>query len=230
MSKALIPAGTSGSVLGLYAGPVAPLGSDGQRSAFVKHPVAGSRALTGEGLEGDQHADLRVHGGREKALHLYPAEHYGRLAAAWPELGEMLIPGSLGENVSTRGWTEENVCVGDVFRVGDAQVQVSQPRSPCWKIDARFAHEGLTRHIAEHGLTGWYFRVLRPGTVEVGAPFELVERNAAAITLARLWRASRAHRPAQRELEAVRAAPGLAPDWVRRLAERIEWLRRNTQP
>ncbi|MDP1610119.1 MAG: MOSC domain-containing protein [Sulfuritalea sp.] len=124
------------TVAGLYAGQVAQLAGDSRSSAIVKTAVSGPRLLTVEGLAGDAQADRRAHGGGGKALHHYPAEHYARLAAAFPE-AQHLAPGGLGENLSTRGVTEEDICIGDVFRLGGARIQVSQPRTPCWKIDRR---------------------------------------------------------------------------------------------
>ena len=177
-----------------------------------------------EGLAGDMQADLRVHGGPEKAVHYYPAEHYAALAARVPALAGVLIPGVLGENLSGRGLTEDSVCIGDVFAIGTCRLQVSQPRQPCWKISHRLGHEPMSRVIADAGLTGWYFRVLEAGEISAGDGIECVERPAPGLTLARLWTARLAHRPDPAELRCLAAAPGLNPDWVTRLVERAAWL------
>lgn len=209
---------------GLFAGGLRPLPPEGQLTGMFKAPVAGRCEIGPTGLAGDRQADPRYHGGPQKALHHYPAEHYERLAQARPGLAGLLAPGVLGENLSTRGWTEHEVCIGDIFRLGTARIQVSEPRSPCWKIDARCEDNGLSRLIAAEGLTGWYYRVLTPGSVAVGDRFELEERPAPGLTLARLWRARIDHRPDPDELAMLGAAAGLSPAWQKRLAERRAWL------
>ena len=214
----------------IFVGGLHPLPPEGQVSGIFKEAVAGPVLLSVEGLAGDRHGDPRYHGGPEKALHHYPAEHYAALALRWPAAAQALRPGALGENLSTTGWTEQNVCVGDVFRIGPCRVQVSQPRQPCWKINHRIGEAGLSAFIAEQGLVGWYCRVLEGGVVEPGATFELLERPGPDVTLARLWAAGQAHRPDPAELEELAAAPGLTPAWVRKLTERAAWLRQHETP
>jgi MOSC domain-containing protein YiiM len=170
-----------------------------------------------------------VHGGPERALHHYAADNYPVLAAAFPELESQLVAGSLGENLSSLGLTEETACIGDTFRLGGARIQVSQPRSPCWKIDCKFGATGLSRFIAERGLAGWYYRVLQAGDLRTGDALELIERNPEPISLRRLWQAHVAHRPEADELAACAATPGLTAGWVRKLSERLDWLRRNPE-
>jgi len=211
----------------LFVGGIRPLPPDGKPSGIVKCEREEPAWLGGEGLAGDQQADRRAHGGPDKALHQFPPSHYARLAEAFPEAAGALVAGSIGENLSVAGWDETTVCVGDVFRLGEARIQVSQPRTPCWKIDSRYGAAGMARWIDEHGLTGWYFRVLEDGQVEPGCGFDLLERTAPLATLARLWRVRRARRPDRRDLVELAAAPGLAGGWVKALGERIEWLARN---
>lgn len=196
-------------------------------SGIFKEAVTQAVALGLEGLAGDRHGDPRYHGGPEKALHCFPAEHYPMLAARWPTAAEALRPGALGENLSTTGWTEAEVCVGDIFGLGSCRIQVSQPRQPCWKIDHRIGEAGLSMFMAEAGRVGWYCRVLEGGEVAPGAAFQLLERPAPEVSLARLWAATQAHRPGPAELDGLAAAPGLAPAWGRKLRERAEWLRRH---
>jgi MOSC domain-containing protein YiiM len=211
---------------GLYAGQVALLAGDSRSSAIVKTAVNGARLLTADGLAGDAQADRRVHGGAGKALHHYPAEHYARLAAAFPD-AQHLAPGGLGENLSTHGLTEEDICIGDVFRLGGARIQVSQPRTPCWKIDHRCDCEGVAALIAEHGLAGWYYRVLDPGAVAPGDRLEHVGRPAGAVTLAQFWRVIRAPRPSVAALLRLANADGLDAQWIGKLTQRVEWLHSN---
>ena len=214
------------AVEGLFAGQVALLAGDSRSSAIVKAAVAGRCLLTTEGLTGDTQADRRAHGGGGKALHQYPAEHYARLAAAFPE-AQYLAPGGLGENISTRSLTEEDVCIGDIFRLGGARMQVSQPRTPCWKIDHRAACQGVSAFIAEHGLAGWYYRVLAAGEIAAGDWLEHIERPAGAVSLAEFWRVIRAPRPSLEALGRLARASGLDEQWTDKLTQRAEWLRNN---
>ena len=215
------------TVSGLFAGSVRAMPGDGRPTAIFKQPVHGGMAIGPEGLAGDAQADRRVHGGPEKAVHHFPLETHARLATMFPDAAGTLGAGTLGENISTVGVTEAEVCIGDVFSLGTALVQLCQPRQPCWKIEARHGVDGMTRAIAEAGIAGWYYRVLAMGSVAVGDRFELVERQAGAPTLVCFWQLVHQHRPPLDELEALQAAPGLASNWQRKLAERIAWLRRN---
>jgi MOSC domain-containing protein YiiM len=143
-------------------------------SGFVKEPVHGPVMLRRENLDGDGQADLRVHGGPDMAVLVYAAGHYPR----WrEELGLPGIgPGGFGENLTVEGQDERSVCIGDVYDVGEARVQVSQPRGPCKKISWRWRRADLLRRVEETGRHGWYVRVLREGTIEAGQRLVLVER------------------------------------------------------
>jgi MOSC domain-containing protein YiiM len=211
---------------GLFIGRVAPLAGDSRSSAIVKSSAGGPCLLGAEGFAGDEQADRRVHGGVQKALHLYPAEHYARLAAAFPEARHM-APGGLGENLSTRGLTEGNVCIGDIFRINEARIQVSQPRTPCWKIDHVAGVEGVAALIVAERLNGWYFRVLAGGRIAASDTLALDSRPVGAVTLAAYLDVLRDPRPPLEQLRRVAAAPGLSPDKRQRLEERAEWLRNN---
>ncbi|WP_374636607.1 MOSC domain-containing protein [Paracoccus sp. (in: a-proteobacteria)] len=228
----------------LLTGRAAPLPGSDQKSGIDKRPVAGPLMLGAEGFAGDEQADRRVHGGPEKAVHHYPFEHY----AAWrAELwlggnapgvshprtpvgyldmkeAERLLgrPGAFGENISTVGMTEENVAVGDVFRLGGALVQVSQGRQPCWKLSRRFGVENMARRVQESGRTGWYYRVLQPGLVAPGDAFELIDRMAPDWTLRRLWRALYVDRLNMAELQGIAALEVLAEGWRRYAIRRLE--------
>jgi MOSC domain-containing protein YiiM len=211
----------------VYTGTLRPLPPEGRPTGIFKEPVAGRVLARREGLAGDAQADRRVHGGPEKALHQYAAENYALLAAAFPDCADRLVPGSLGENVSGRGLTEAEARIGDVFRLGTATIQVCQPRSPCWKIDHKFGTTTMARHIAELGIAGWYYRVLEEGEIGAGDLLELVERQEDAPSLRRLWQANLDLQARPEELEALARAPGLAAGWVKKLAERADWLRRH---
>ncbi len=213
--------------LGIFIGSPRYIGDEGQFSAIWKSPVDGPVRITKEGLAGDVQADRRVHGGPEKAVHHYAGENYAKLAARFPRIADALVVGSMGENLSTFGLDETSVCIGDVYRVGSAHLQVSQPRRPCWKIDARYGISGVTASIVETGLTGWYYRVLETGEAAPGDSIELVERPAGAVTLDALWTTWHRHRPDAERLAAIAHAPGLTAAWTRRIDERLTWLRAN---
>jgi MOSC domain-containing protein YiiM len=210
--------------ISLFIGGIAPLPESGRPTGMFKHPVSESLQLGSEGFAGDQQADRRVHGGPEKAVHLYPAAHYVRLAAKFPEAAGKLHPGSLGENISSPTLDETQVRIGDIFQLGDARLQLCQPRSPCWKIDDRFGVDGMAAFIAEQRLTGWYFRVVQPGTVAPDANLVLVEPAREALTLAAAMSLWQEHRPALETLRQLATAPGIASGWQRKIVDRISWL------
>ncbi|WP_425388648.1 MOSC domain-containing protein [Amycolatopsis jejuensis] len=141
----------------------------GIRKARVEVPEL---ALSELNLAGDRQADLTVHGGVDKAVYAYPAEHY----RAWVADGFAVAPGGVGENLSVTGITEDDVRIGDVWSWGDALVQVSQPRNPCYKLAMRTERKDIVPAMIDSGRCGWYLRVLRPATVPTRAPLEIVER------------------------------------------------------
>lgn len=144
------------------------------RTGFFKAPQTGPVWLGYEGFRGDEQADRRYHGGVEKAVCVYPEEHYPGWRAM-PGL-EALPLGAFGENLTTAGLLEGVVCIGDIYSVGEARVQVSQPRQPCWKLARRWRVKDLTAQVEQTGRTGFYFRVLQHGWVQPGDRLELCER------------------------------------------------------
>lgn len=215
---------TSTVLTGLYVGRARVLPGDSRISGIFKHPVVGPLALTREGFEGDEQADRRVHGGPEKAVHHFPARNHARLAARFAEVAAAFVPGAIGENLSTADWDESDVCVGDVFALGGARLQLSQPRRPCWKIDARFGCEGIAAYVEQEGIAGWYYRVLEPGTVRVGDVLRRVGRTPGAPSLRELHDLMRAHRPPAEALLRAASSPGLAEALAERLRARARWL------
>ncbi|TAM11604.1 MAG: MOSC domain-containing protein [Nevskiaceae bacterium] len=214
-------------VEGLYAGQPRIMPGTGRLTAFFKQPVSWRVHVGRLDLFGDAQADLRVHGGPEKAVHHFPFDNYAHLAALEPEHAAQFVRGSMAENFSTTGFAEADVCLGDVFAFGSARIQVSQPRTPCWKIDARFGVEDLALRIERNGVSGWYYRVLEEGEVEVGDDWCLIDRNADPITLRRFWELKHATRPDLDALRRLRDTPGLASRWQRTLRDRVAWLEAN---
>jgi MOSC domain-containing protein YiiM len=181
------------------------------RSGIVKLPVtAPSIFLDTLNLDGDRQADLTVHGGRDKAVYAYPVEHL----PLWnDELGTDFGLGTFGENLSTAGWLEDDVCIGDVWAWGEARLQVSQPRSPCYKLATVTGRPDLLKRMVRTGRTGWYLRVLQPGTVPVAGPMQVIERDPAGISVLLAHRASLPGALDRTEVEAVARVDALAADW-----------------
>jgi MOSC domain-containing protein YiiM len=200
-----------GEVVALHVGLPARLGWRGRAvsSAIVKAAVAGRLELGPDGFPGDRQADLTVHGGPDKAVCTYPAEH----RAAWERLlARDLATGSFGENLALRGLVEADVHIGDVLRVGGALTQVSQPRGPCFKLAARWGRRELPARMAREGRTGFYLRVLEGGPVGAGDRVELVERRS-GISVAEVVRVTYRDRADARALQAVLDVPELAAQW-----------------
>ncbi len=135
------------------------------RTGIFKEPVAGKVDLGTLNLEGDGQADLRVHGGVDKAVYAYPVEHYPTWSA---ELGRSLPYGQFGENLTLEGLTEDEARIGDRYRIGSALLEVSQPRVPCFKLGIRMEDDAFPQRFLESLRSGFYLRVAAPGTLEAG--------------------------------------------------------------
>ncbi|MDR6412794.1 MOSC domain-containing protein YiiM [Paraburkholderia terricola] len=209
----------------IFAGGLENLEPEGQRTGIYKRGNPGAARVEVMGIVGDEHGDPRVHGGAEKAVHQYAVENYSKLMHEFPQCAQSLKPGSLGENISAHGMSEPNVHIGDVFQAGSAVLQVSQPRSPCWKINHRFGVERMSMFIAQARITGWYYRVLRPGNIQPGDPITRLERHTSRFSIEQFWLVQMSHRPSLDDLAELAAVPGLAPEWRQRLQHRAKWLR-----
>lgn len=186
----------------------------GAPSGIHKRPVHGPIWITNTGIQGDQQADLKHHGGPEKAVHHYAFEHYSAWASEYPALKDILTaPGAFGENFSTVGMCEKNVHIGDVYRVGGALLQVSQGRQPCWKLGARFKLKKMPILVQETGRTGWYYRVLEEGQIEAGDQIELVERPRPEWSVSRLLNVFYHDMLNREELEQIVALHELTESW-----------------
>jgi MOSC domain-containing protein YiiM len=189
------------------------------RTGFYKDSVDGEVFLGETNLDGDQQADLRHHGGPEKAVCVYPSEHY----PYWDdELDLDLGPAAFGENFTTEGLTEREACIGDVYEVGEATMQITQPRSPCWKLARRWRVKDLAIRFEETGYTGWYLRVLDTGTITPGQSMSLADRPNPDWSVARATKV-RYRMPDDRELAAELAAiDALGETWSDKLNHRAE--------
>ncbi len=196
----------------------APAGEPEWRTAIFKEPVTGPLFLSKTGFDGDGVADRRYHGGPEKAALCYSAGHYPK----WrEELGLPMHPGGFGENLCIDGLDEESVCIGDICRIGEAEVQISQPRGPCSTLARRWSMPDLVRIVKENHRSGWYIRVLKEGMVAPGNSIELMSRPQPAWTIARAahTRYSRARKI--EDLRELVSLPELSVDWKSDLKNKI---------
>ncbi|MEI6234581.1 MAG: MOSC domain-containing protein [Planctomycetota bacterium] len=188
-------------------------------TAIFKETVEGPVWTTTVGFRGDGQADKRHHGGSDKALNAYCREQYSHWTS---ELGLDAMPfGAFGENVTIVGALESDVCIGDVFEVGDAVLQISQPRQPCGTLARRWKTPDLVGRVEKHGSTGWYFRVLSEGELMAGDVFKRIERPHPkwTVTLANeVMHHRRTDYVAARELAAL---PPLAESWKEALERRV---------
>jgi MOSC domain-containing protein YiiM len=206
-------------IISIHVGKVAPLGDEGVPSAFVKQATAGPVAVTTLGLAGDQQADLRVHGGPDKAVYAYAAFHYSAWRREYPQHEKLLVPGGLGENLAIENMVEADLCVGDVHSIGTARLQVCQPRQPCFKFALRFNDEELPKAMVRNGRAGWYYRVLRPGVISADDQVAMVDRPNPDFPFARLVQLTIPGKARRADWALLRDMPGLADDWRRRAAE-----------
>ncbi|MGE7370383.1 MOSC domain-containing protein [Neorhizobium sp. NPDC001467] len=216
----------------ILLGAVRPFGECGVSSGIDKAPVAGPVELTVNGFVGDGQGDTVHHGGADKAVHHYASEHYHQWREIIGDKDVLRQPGAFGENLSTEGLTEFDVAVGDIFRIGSAILQVSQGRQPCWKLNIRFETDDMARKVQDSGMTGWYYRVLQPGTLKSGDQLDLIDRIAPAWTVHRLWNAFYVDRQNIDELRQISTLSVLPEKWRSYAARRIEtravedWTRR----
>lgn len=157
-------------------------------SAMVKNRVLEPVQLGFLGLEGNQVADPLHHGGRDKAIHLYPFEHYAFWRGKYPDIDILDSPGAFGENLSCIGLTEDKLCLGDVFRLGEALIECSHARQPCWKLNHHFGKPDILKTVVKTSKSGSYFRVLEPGKVRAGDAIVQQDRPHEDWPLERLFR------------------------------------------
>lgn len=191
-------------------------------TGIFKEPVAGRVMLRTLNLDGDRQADLSVHGGPDKAVYAYPSEHYD----FWKrELPDMDLPwGMFGENFTTTGLFENETNIGDRFRIGSAEVMVTQPRMPCYKLGIRFGRTDIIKRFLVSERTGFYFSVLKEGEVGAGDEFELIGKNASGV---RVVDVTRLYSSDKRNADLLRRAianEALPESWRSYFHKRLEKL------
>jgi MOSC domain-containing protein YiiM len=185
-------------------------------TGFYKLPVDGPLSLTRLGLVGDAVADTQHHGGPDKAVLCYAAAHYAFWQQRYPQL--RFGAGGLGENLTLLGADEASVCIGDRYQIGQCEVEVSQPRQPCWKIARRWGIKTLTKEVSQTGRTGWYLRVIREGQLAAGQLLELTARPHPDWTVARANDLMFGRELDRAALLALMNLPELSEAWKRDLA------------
>ncbi len=190
----------------------------GHVTAYGKQPRDGAVHAHALGLEGDEVANTRVHGGPEKAVYAYGAGNYALWSAEHPEHAARLVPGGFGENLLIEGLDEANVCIGDRWRIGHALVEVCQPRQPCATLARWFGDPKMVKAMVRNGRSGWYLRVLEEGKMAPG-DIRLEFRPEGAWTVSQVVQTSYRNPPERAELAALAAAPGLASGWARWAAD-----------
>jgi MOSC domain-containing protein YiiM len=205
----------------LNAGRIRPLGPDRLPSGIDKKPLHGPQMITRTGLAGDEQADRQHHGGPDKALHHYPAEHYDHWRAELPDRAHLFVPGGFGENLSTRGLTEDTVCLGDVWRLGGAILQISQGRQPCRRLALRFEQPDMVQRVQESGRCGWYYRVLEEGPAGPKDVLTLLARPHPDWPIQRLSRVLFAPAPDRATLAALSRVAALSAAWRERAGRRL---------
>jgi MOSC domain-containing protein YiiM len=188
-------------------------------TGIFKSPVEKRLRLRHSNLEGDQQADLSVHGGQNKAVYAYPSEHYPFWKKALPRVD--LPWGAFGENFTTSGLLEKDVCIGDRFTIGTAEVVITQPRLPCFKLNLKFDRDDMVKRFLASHYSGFYLRVLREG--EVGAGDEIVpvhrdENRVSVLDVLRIYlHESKSDELRKRALQ----VEYLSPSWRKEFSEQV---------
>jgi len=180
-------------------------------TSIFKAPVSGRVRVSRLNVEGDRQSDLTVHGGFDKAVYVYPAEHYGFWRKELPDVA--LLWGAFGENFTTEGLLESTVHIGDTLRIGSAEFVVTQPRMPCFKLAIRFDRADMLKRFLQSGRTGFYLRVSQEGEVDAGDATTLVARDDHAIAVADIVALYTADGSNQDLLRRASALPALPDGW-----------------
>ena len=178
--------------------------------------------LRSTNLDGDRQADLRVHGGPDKAVYAYPSEYYELWSRERPEL--VVGPGAFGENLTTEGLVDDDASIGDRFRIGTAELVVTQPRLPCFKLAIKMGRDEFVLEFLERGLLGFYFAVVREGDVAAGDPIVELQRDPRGV---RVTEIARLYARDRDDVEAMRRATELdrlPESWRDYFRKRVDFL------
>ena len=170
-------------VISVNVGTLRTIPRRGQQvpTGIFKDPINGRVAVRSNGLDGDQQGDLLLHGGIDKAVYVYPKEHYAYWQSKFPDLP--LPWGMFGENLTTEGALEDATYLGDRWHIGSAQFEIVQPREPCYKLGVKFGNPKIVKQFLASGRSGWYLKVIKEGTVEAGDKITRSGRNTHDVTV-----------------------------------------------
>lgn len=224
----------------ILTGQAAPLTRQ-MSSAIDKQPISRAQFCDVNGLMEDTQVSTQFHGGPERALHYYPHEHYSSWQAWFQGMGlteprALLGPGGFGENISGEGLTESEACVGDIYQLDGAVVQISQPRSPCYKLNARFGYDFFSVLVQANGRTGWLLRVLETGHVNPNAKLTLIARPHPEMSVKRASDIVYNLAYCRDSLEVLADLASLSPSWRDKAQEYIaagqvtDWRKRLLSP
>jgi MOSC domain-containing protein YiiM len=190
-------------------------------SGINKAPIEGSIYLSKTNLEGDQQADLKNHGGVDKAICVYSFVHY----PYWEgQLNCKLLPGAFGENLTVQDMQESDVYIGDIFQFGEALVQISQPRQPCYKLAKKHKIKDLAAQVAQTGFTGFYFRVIQTGKVSSKLGLKRIESHPARLSIQYANHIMYDAKNNKTGLEALLGIDALSDSWRHTLTKRLNTL------
>nr|WP_136251030.1 MOSC domain-containing protein [Ningiella ruwaisensis] len=210
-------------VTGLFAGKPQPFGPRKAPSSIIKQAFD-SLSIEIDGAIEDEQGNKKLHGGPEMAVHQYAQASYLLLQQAFPEAAPLMQFGSIGENISAPAMNESNVCIGDVYQMGSVVLQVSSPRAPCAKINHRYKLNKVDHFVLQEGITGWYYRVLEPGILNIGDVIKLKERNERPVSVRDVMFMTKAPdglRYSQAQIEQAVQSDGLAPEWQEKLKRKL---------
>ena len=200
----------------LFAGKPQAFGPRQTPSSIIKQPFEQLHIEIDGAIE-DEQGNKKLHGGPEMAMHQYSQESYGLLRRQFPKLAQNLVFGSIGENISAGQMNDNNVFIGDTYRIGTVVLQVNSPRAPCVKINQRYGIKNMDLFIAEQGITGWYYRVIETGVVRIGDAITLEHRLQNTKSISDIMRLLQSKDACNTEKADASAIKGLAAEWVRKL-------------
>jgi len=216
---------TLGKLNGIYIGKAKPFykkGSDRQfESAIDKVLFPKSVDVNEMGIVGDEVGDKKIHGGINKAVHLYPSEHYDFWKKEFTDCDLLNRFGAFGENLSSTGLTEENVCLGDEIKIGSCVFEVVQTRLPCWKLNVRFDADNMSRLMQDSMKTGWYFKVVQNGEMAAGDDIILINRPNPIWTLSKILDLLFVDKLNFKDLESFSKLT-LVPSWQKMVTNRLK--------
>lgn len=200
----------------LFAGKPQAFGPRQSPSSIIKQPFE-QLHIEIDGAVEDEQGNKKLHGGPEMAMHQYSQENYKKLQKQFPTVAQKLVVGSIGENISAGQMNDNNVFIGDTYRIGTVVLQVNSPRAPCVKINQRYGIKNMDLFIAEQGITGWYYRVIETGFMQIGDTITLEHRLQKTKSINDIMRLVRSKDACNTEKIDASAIKGLAAEWVRKL-------------